>query len=211
MQITISKTSTPKEKPSAQELRFGKFFTDHMFLMNYTKEEGWHEARIVPYGPLDIEPSSLVLHYAQETFEGMKAYRTSSGEIQLFRPFENAKRMNRSNARLCMPSIPEEMFVGAVESLVKIDQAWVPEGQGASLYIRPFMYASEKGMGVHASSSYQFVVIASPVRSYFEKGLHPLSIYVEDEYVRAVKGGQDLQSVVEIMQLVSLLKRKQRN
>lgn len=189
MNISILKTSTPKNKPSAKELRFGKFFTDHMFVMDYHKEIGWHDARIVPYGPLALEPASMVLHYAQETFEGMKAYRTKEGKILLFRPFMNAKRMQRSNERLCMPPIPEEMFVEAVEALVKIDQDWVPDAQGACLYIRPFMYATEKGVGVHAASSYQFVVIASPVRSYYEKGLAPISIYVEDEYVRAVKGG----------------------
>ena len=141
MEIKVTKTTNPKPIPQDEStLGFGLKFTDHMFLMDWDEGQGWHDARIVPYGPLEIDPASTVLHYALEIFEGLKAYRTAEGKIQLFRPIENARRMNRSAARFSMPDIPEEDFVEAVKALVDVDSAWVPYGFGTSLYIRPFYF-----------------------------------------------------------------------
>ena len=147
MEIKICKNPSPKEKPTGA-LGFGRIFTDHMFLMDYTEGQGWHDARIVPYSPLELDPSAMVFHYAQEIFEGLKAYRTASGEIRLFRPYENANRMNNSADRLCMPKIDPEDWVGAVKALVEVDQDWVPTEEGTSLYIRPFMIATDPHLGV---------------------------------------------------------------
>ena len=188
MEIRFEKREVLKEKPDFEHLGFGKYFTDYMFVMNYD-DHHWHDARIIPYAPIHMDPASMVLHYAQETFEGLKAYKTSQGEILLFRPEMNARRMMNSNQRLCMPLIPEKDFVEAIEALVRIEKDWIPSKKGTSLYIRPFMFASEAGVGVHASESYQFVIIASPSASYYKNGLEPVKIYVEDEYVRAVIGG----------------------
>ncbi|MGN1343702.1 MAG: branched-chain amino acid aminotransferase [Traorella sp.] len=188
MEIKFEKRTTLKEKPSQEQLGFGKYFTDYMFVMEHSQGK-WHDARIIPYGPLPLDPASMVLHYAQETFEGLKAYRTKNNDIQLFRVEMNAQRMKNSNKRLCMPTLPEEDFIEACMALVKVEKDWVPEGVGKSLYLRPFMYATEAGVGVHASLSYQFIIIASPVASYYENGLKPVNIYVEDEYVRASPGG----------------------
>jgi len=160
-----------------------------MFLMDWDEGEGWHDARVVPYGPLEIDPASTVLHYALEIFEGLKAYRTAEGKIQLFRPIENAKRMNRSAARFSMPDIPEEDFVEAVKALVDVDSAWVPYGFGTSLYIRPFMFADQVDLALHKVKHYKFVIILSPSGSYYAEGLNPVSIMIEDEDVRAVRGG----------------------
>lgn len=189
MEIKLELNKTLKTKPSDNELGFGKHFTDHMFIMDYDEGVGFHDARIVPYGPIEIEPASMVLHYAQETFEGLKAYRHQDGVISLFRPYMNAQRMNRSNERLCMPKIPEDMFVEAIKKLVEVESDWVPSAPGTSLYIRPFMFASENSVGVHAAISYKFMIILSPVGSYYKEGVNPVKIWVEDEYVRAVKGG----------------------
>ena len=187
--ITITLAAQRKPIPDPDTLVFGKTFSDHMFLMNYDAGEGWHDARIVPYGPLSIEPSCMVFHYAQELFEGMKAYRTPEGKIQLFRPYENAKRFNTSCDRMCIPRIDEELFVEAVKTLVKVEQDWVPHKIGASLYIRPFVFATDCSLGVHASHSYLFAIICCPVGSYYKEGINPVKIYVETEDVRAVKGG----------------------
>ena len=189
MEIRFEKRETLKEKPDWSNLGFGKYMTDYMFVMDWTKGEGWHDARIVPHGPIEINPACVVLHYAQETFEGMKAYRREDGEIQLFRPEMNAKRMNRSNERLCMPEIPEEDFVQAVKELVKVEKDWVPSEKDTSLYIRPFMFATESSLGVHMASAYKFMIICCPVGAYYPTGLDPVKILVEDELVRAVKGG----------------------
>ena len=144
---------------------------------------------VVPYGPLEFDPASMVLHYAQETFEGMKAYRTKDGKVQLFRPEMNAKRFANSNKRLSMPTLPVDMFVEAVKTIVKYSEDWIPTGEGESLYIRPFMFATEAAIGVHAASHYKFMIICSPVGAYYAEGVNPVKIYVEDEYVRATKGG----------------------
>lgn len=189
MEIKIERAKTLKEKPDQNNLGFGTYFTDHMFMMDYTEGVGWHDARIVPYAPIAIDPATMVLHYAQETFEGLKAYRNPKGEITLFRPEMNARRMINSNKRICMAELPEDMFVEAVEAIVKYEQDWIPTAKDTSLYIRPFMFASEASVGVHPAKSYTFVIILSPVGSYYPEGVNPVKIWVEDEYVRAVKGG----------------------
>mgnify|MGYP000850254104 FL=1 len=190
LNIRIEKTTTPKELPKADNpLKFGTIFTDHMFLMNYETGKGWHDARIVPYQPLSLEPSSMVFHYGQEMFEGLKAYKTEDGRTLLFRPDKNIERANRSNIRLCIPEIPEEDFLDALKSLVKIDEAWIPTKPGTSLYIRPFVIATDPFLGVRPSDTYLFIIILSPVGAYYPEGLNPVKIWIEDEYVRAVRGG----------------------
>jgi branched-chain amino acid aminotransferase len=190
MEIKITKTTNPKARPQDEsKLGFGRVMSDHMFLMDYNEGQGWHDARIVPYGPLELDPSSMVLHYAQEVFEGLKAYRWADGSIHLFRPEENARRMQRSNERMCIPAIPEEDFVQAVKALVRVDADWVPHQEGTSLYIRPFVFATDCHLGVHASESYLFCIILSPSGSYYPNGIDPVDIYVESHDVRAVRGG----------------------
>lgn len=190
MEIKIFKTSNPRKKPQpGTNLGFGKIFTDHMFVMDYNEENGWHDARIVPYGPIELEPSAMVFHYGQEMFEGMKAYLGDGEKIYLFRPYMNAKRANNSNKRLCIPQINEDDFVHAVSSLVDIDRDWIPTGEGESLYIRPFVIATDSFLGVAPSKTYKFIIIASPSGAYYKEGLKPVSIWIEDEYVRAVRGG----------------------
>lgn len=189
LDIKIQKAETLKEKPTDEsKLGFGRIFTDHMFVMDYDKGVGWHDPRIVPYGPFSIAPGCVVLHYAQEVFEGMKAYRTADNTIQLFRPDCNARRFQDSCDRLCIPQVPEEDFLQAVETLVELEKDWVPHTDGASLYIRPFIFANMEQLGVHASSKYIFCVILSPSGAYYATGLAPVRIYVEDEYIRAAPG-----------------------
>ena len=189
LNIQITKTTAPKPRPQDEsKLGFGQIFSDHMFLMDYTAGEGWHDPRIVPYGPWQMDPATTVFHYAQEIFEGMKAYRTAEGRIQLFRPDCNANRFNDSADRLGMPPIPPEDFVQAVKALVDVDRDWVPHSDGASLYIRPFCVATDIGLGVHASKHYRFAIICSPSGAYYAEGLDPVRIYVEDEYIRAAPG-----------------------
>ena len=189
MEIKIIKNENPKQKPDENSLGFGKYFTDHMFIMDHDYENGWHNARIVPYGNLSLSPASTVLHYGEEIFEGMKAYLTADGKIQLFRPYENAKRMNKSADRLCLPEIPEEDFVEAIKKLVEIDKDWIPKAKGTSLYIRPFLFGNDETLGVHTVHHSMFVVILSPVGSYYKEGLNPVKILIETEDVRAVRGG----------------------
>ena len=189
MDIKITLTKTPKEKPADNTLVFGHTFTDHMFMMDWDAQQGWHDAQILPYGPIPLDPSCNCLHYGQETFEGMKAYRSDNGEILLFRPEENFARLNRSNARLAMPQIDEEFALKALKKLIAIDHEWVPKSPDTSLYIRPFVIATEPSLGAHTSTKYKFMIIMSPVGAYYASGLAPVKIYVETEYVRAVKGG----------------------
>ncbi len=187
--FTIEKNSNPKTKPNPDTLRFGTEFTDHMFIMEYEDGKGWHDGRIVPYGPLSLDPAAVVFHYAQEMFEGLKAYKTPEGKVLLFRPDMNAKRTNRTNDRLCIPEIDEELYVEAIKALVKVDADWIPEKEGTALYIRPFIIADEAFLGVRRSTHYKFIIILSPVGPYYEGGLTPTKIYVEDKYVRATAGG----------------------
>ncbi len=192
LNIRIERTATPKTKPDYKKLGFGNYFTDHMFLMDYSTEKGWHDARIVPYAPLALDPSAMVFHYAQELFEGLKAYRRADGGIQLFRPDKNIERMNNTCKRLCVPTIPEEDVLQAIKETVMTDVDWVPYDEGTSLYIRPFIIATDAHLGVHPSHSYIFCIILSPVGSYYEAGINPVKIFVEREYVRCVKGGTGL-------------------
>ncbi len=190
MNISITKTTAPKQKPQDEsKLGFGKIFTDHMFLMNYSGEKGWHDARIVPYGDLTLSPASMVFHYGQEMFEGLKAYRGVDGTTRLFRPEMNARRTNKTNERLCIPELPEEMFVEAVKAIVKMDEDWIPSAPGTSMYIRPFIIATDSFLGVAPSNTYLFMIILSPSGAYYASGLAPVGIWIEDEYVRAVRGG----------------------
>ena len=188
-EIKITRAATLKEKPEASSLVFGKYMTDHMFIVDYDEGQGWHDARIVPYGPLPIDPASKVLHYGEEIFEGMKAYRTADGSIQLFRPDCNIQRLNDSADRLCMPNIPYELALAGIVELVKLEQEWVPYEKDTSLYIRPFMIGLDAALGVHSSHHVQYIVVVCPVGAYYPEGLNPVKIYIEDEDVRAVKGG----------------------
>ncbi|MDP4094587.1 MAG: branched-chain amino acid aminotransferase [Bacillota bacterium] len=188
-QIKIEITKQPKQKPDSNSLGFGKYFTDHMFIMDYSPEKGWHDARIIPYGPLSLDPSTMILHYGQAIFEGLKAYKTADGRILLFRPDKNVARMNVSNDRLCIPSVDPEFCIEAIKELVKIDKDWIPEAPGTSLYVRPFIIATDPHLGVHPSKTYKFIIILSPSGAYYPGGIKPVKIYVESEYVRAVKGG----------------------
>ncbi|MFD2762122.1 branched-chain amino acid aminotransferase [Lentibacillus juripiscarius] len=187
--IQIDLCSTRKEKPRADQLEFGRTFADHMFVMDYTETKGWHDARIVPYEPITIDPSAMVFHYGQSVFEGMKAYLTPEGNAQLFRPERNFKRMNHSNSRLCIPPIDEEFALKALQQLVGLEKEWIPEAEGTSLYIRPFIISTEAFLGVAPSSHYKFMIILSPVGAYYKEGINPIKIAVENEYVRTVKGG----------------------
>ncbi len=188
MQITKTLTTTPKAKPQGP-LGFGKIFTDHMFIMDYSTELGWHDARIVPYGEISLSPAAMVFHYGQEMFEGMKAYRAADGRVLLFRPQKNIERMNNTNERMCIPKVDPDFVLEALSQLIMVDQDWIPTEPGTSLYIRPFIIATDPFLGVHPSKTYKFMIILSPVGSYYAGGLAPVKICVEDEYVRAVKGG----------------------
>ncbi|MBQ6980224.1 MAG: branched-chain amino acid aminotransferase [Clostridia bacterium] len=188
MEIKIEKATTLKEKPDLNKLGFGKFFTDHMFIADYDEKNGWHDARIVPFGYMPIHPASTVFHYGAEIFEGMKAYKTADG-YQMFRPFENLKRMNNSAERLCLPEIPEDMWIEGLTKLINLDYDWIPDKAGTSLYIRPFMFGNDESLGVHAVHNARFVIILSPVGNYYAEGLNPVKISIESEDVRAVRGG----------------------
>ncbi len=189
LDIKYDLAKTHKEKPDQTKLGFGIYYTDHMLVIDHTEGIGWHDARIVPYAPLQLDPAAMVLHYAMESFEGMKAYRTPDGKVQLFRPDKNAQRMINTNARMCLPSLPVEDFVQAVKALVKVEEDWVPSCEGTSLYIRPFVIATEPHLGVRPSKTHQFIVICSPVGAYYTTGINPVKIFVEDEYTRACPGG----------------------
>ncbi|MGE5396945.1 MAG: branched-chain amino acid aminotransferase [Chitinophagales bacterium] len=188
-EIAIEKTKTPKPKPDQNNLSFGKIFTDHMFIMDYSSDKGWYDPRIIPYGPLALDPSTAVLHYGQTVFEGLKAYHTKDGRVLLFRPKKNMERINSSNERLCIPALDEAFGVEAIKSLGEIVKEWIPTAEGTSLYIRPFIIATDPFLGVHPASTYMFIIILSPVGAYYPQGVDPVNIYVEGSYVRAVKGG----------------------
>ena len=190
MNISITKTTNPKAKPTDEsKLGFGTIYTDHMLVIDHTEGIGWHDARIVPYEPLVLDPAAMVFHYAMESFEGLKAYRQPDNSIRLFRPEKNAARMINTNHRMCLPALPEEDFVQAVKALVKMEEDWVPHSEGTSLYIRPFVIATEPHLGVRTSKTHQFIIICSPVGAYYSTGINPVKIFVEDEYTRACPGG----------------------
>jgi branched-chain amino acid aminotransferase len=188
-ELEIVESTTRQTKPEPDKFGFGKYFTDHMFIMDYSTENGWHHPRIVPFQSITLHPAAKVFHYGQTVFEGLKAYRTKDNRILLFRPDRNMKRLNISNHRLSIPPLDEEFLIHALKQLVRVDQDWVPTAEGTSLYIRPFVISTEPTLGVSPSHNYQFMIIMSPVGSYYEEGIHPVKIYVEDFYVRAVQGG----------------------
>lgn len=188
--IRIERTSRAKAKPTDEtKLGFGNVFTDHMFLMNYDEGQGWHSPRIVPYGPILLDPAAMCLHYGQEVFEGLKAYRSDSGKALLFRPDKNVQRLNRSNERLCIPHIDEDFCLKAIKTFVDVENEWIPTAEGTSLYLRPFIFAVDPSIGVHPAKHLLFVIIASPSGAYYPEGINPVKIQVEADYVRAVKGG----------------------
>lgn len=190
LHITFEKNTNPKPLPEAENpLTFGTIFTDHMFVMDYEEGKGWIDPRIIPYQPIQLDPSAMVFHYGQEMFEGMKAYKTEEGRILLFRPDKNIQRANNTNKRICIPEIPEDDFLQAIKEIVKIDSNWIPTKEGTSLYIRPFIIATDPFLGVRPSNTYKFIIILSPVGAYYPEGLNPVKIWIEDEYVRAVRGG----------------------
>ncbi len=188
MEIRVRNTQTPTPGPGS-EYGFGRIFTDHMFMMDYDVENGWHDARIVPFGRLSIHPASTVLHYGAEIFEGLKAYRRADGGVQLFRPMENIRRMNNSAERLCLPQIDEKDAFEILTTFISHEKEWTPSEPGTTLYIRPFMFGDDEQLGVHAVKHATFIIIASPTGSYYKHGFQPVRIMIEDQDVRAVRGG----------------------
>ena len=188
MNIKIEKTTSPKTKPT-KDLGFGTIFTDHMFVMDYSRDNGWENPRIVPFANLELHPAATVFHYGAEIFEGLKAYRRKDGKVQLFRPIENVRRMNNSAERLRLPQIPEEDMLQAIIEFVRVEQDWVPSGNGESLYLRPFLFGNDEHLGVHSINNAKFIIIASPSGSYYKEGINPVKIMIEETDVRAVRGG----------------------
>lgn len=189
MKISFTKATRLKEKPESDKLGFGKQTTDYMFIMDYNDEQGWFDPKIVPYSPIPLDPSTCVLHYGQGVFEGLKAYKAPDGRILLFRPDENVKRLNRSCDRTCIPLLDEDEVREAIKTIVLQEKDWIPTAEGTSLYIRPFIIATDPYLGVHPSHTYMFMIILGPVGNYYPSGLNPVKIFVEDEYVRATPGG----------------------
>ncbi len=189
MEIKVTKTTTPSQMPPEEKLGFGKVFTDHMFIMDYEEGKGWVNARIVPFGKISLHPASTVLHYGAEIFEGLKAYRREDGGVQLFRPMENIKRMNRSAERMSLPLLDEQDTLEILKTFVKLEERFVPKSFGTSLYLRPFMFGNDEALGVHAVKNATFMLIASPSGSYYAEGINPVKIMIESEDVRTVRGG----------------------
>ena len=188
--IRVELTKTPKAKPTDEtKLGFGDIFTDHMFIVDYNLEKGWHDARVIPYQNISLDPSAMCLHYGQEVFEGMKAYKKQDGTINLFRPDENFKRLNQSNDRVCIPRIDEKLCLDGLKKLIETDKDWIPQSKDTALYVRPFIIATDPHLGVRPGHNYMFIIIMSPVGAYYPEGINPVKIYVETEYVRTVKGG----------------------
>lgn len=188
-EIKITRAPVLKDKPSMDGIPFGTCFSDHMFIMNYDEGKGWHDPRITPFENISLSPAAMVFHYGQEIFEGLKAYRDPDGGVRLFRPIENIRRMNNSAQRLCIPEIPEDLFMEALKAIVTVEKDWVPSEPDTSLYLRPFIIATDPHLGVHASKTYIFSIITCPVGSYYPEGLSPVKIMIESEDVRAVRGG----------------------
>lgn len=189
MKIAFEKAENLKPLVAEEKLGFGKVFTDHMFVMDYEEGKGWHNARIIPFGYISLHPASTVLHYGAEIFEGLKAYRRADGGVQLFRPMENIRRMNRSAERMSLPEIDEELGMQILTEFVKTEERWVPKSFGTSLYLRPFMFGNDESLGVHAVHRATFMLIASPSGSYYAEGINPVKIMIEKEDVRTVRGG----------------------
>jgi branched-chain amino acid aminotransferase len=189
MEIKITKTETNRTRPKDSDLGFGQLFTDHMFVMDYSEDLGWHDPKIVPYADFSISPAAMVFHYGQAIFEGLKAYKTSDKNICLFRPRDNFERMNRSAKGMCIPKIDVDFVMDALKQLIRLEEKWIPETLGTSLYIRPTIIATDPFLGVRASFTYKFFIILSPVGAYYAEGLNPVKIWVAKDYVRAVRGG----------------------
>ncbi|MBX0358206.1 branched-chain amino acid aminotransferase [Halobacillus sp. Nhm2S1] len=189
MSLNIVEATHKKAKPESEKIPFGRTFTDHMFVMDYQEDKGWHEPRIVPYEPLTLDPAAMIFHYGQTVFEGLKAYRTNDGRVLLFRPEKNFERLNLSSDRLSIPPVDEREVLGYLKELVQLEKDWVPSFEGTSLYIRPFIIATEPSLAVAPSKSYKLMIILSPVGPYFSGGIKPVTINVEDKFTRAVKGG----------------------
>ncbi len=189
LDVSLHKAETLKEKPDQDNLGFGRYFTDHMFVMKWNRERGWHDAEIKPYNDFNLDPAAMVFHYGQAIFEGLKAYRGQDGSILMFRPQDNLERLNKSAVRMCMPRIPVDKILQAMKGLVYLDRDWIPESEGAALYLRPTMVATEAALGLRPSDEYLFFIIKSPVGAYYSEGFNPTRIYVEETYVRAVPGG----------------------
>ncbi|SDJ02431.1 branched-chain amino acid aminotransferase [Natribacillus halophilus] len=187
--LEVVKATELKEKPDPATLKFGRQFSDHMFMMDYSAVDGWHQPRVVPYQPLELDPSAMVFHYGQSVFEGLKAYRSADGNILLFRPEENFRRLNESCDRLCIPQVNEEAMLEYLKELVKLDKDWVPSEVGTSLYIRPFIISTEPTLDVSPARAYTLMIILSPVGSFYKGGIDPVGIFVEDEYTRSAPGG----------------------
>jgi branched-chain amino acid aminotransferase len=189
IEIKIELSTNKKVKPAMNQLGFGQFFTDHMFILDYIEGKGWHDPRIIPYQSISLDPAAKVFHYGQTVFEGLKAYVTVDNRVLLFRPESNFKRLNASNDRLCIPAMNEEYALEALKQLITVDREWIPNEPGTSLYIRPFIIATDPYLGVSSSKSFQFIMIMCPVGSYYKEGIKPVKILVEQHYVRAVPGG----------------------
>ncbi|MFH2065808.1 MAG: branched-chain amino acid aminotransferase [Pseudomonadota bacterium] len=189
VKLSITKTDRLKARPKDTELGFGTVFTDHMFNMDYNPDKGWHNPRIEPYQPIHMEPSTMVLHYGQAIFEGLKAFRTPENQIQLFRPRDNFKRLNLSARTMCIPEFDEELALEGLKQLIRLEKDWVPKELGTSLYIRPTIIATDPFLGVRASHTYRFFIILSPVGAYYAEGFNPVKIWVTKDHVRAVRGG----------------------
>ncbi|GAE24512.1 branched-chain amino acid aminotransferase [Halalkalibacter wakoensis JCM 9140] len=187
--VHFLENSVKKPKPNADQIAFGKHFTDHMFVMDYETGKGWFDPRIVPYEPITLDPAAMIFHYGQTVFEGLKAYRTKEDRILLFRPEENFKRLNLSSERLSIPEIDQNLALDCLKELLEVEKDWVPTKEGNSLYIRPFVIATEPNLSLAPSQTYQFIIILSPVGSYYKEGIQPVRIHVEEEYTRAVRGG----------------------
>lgn len=194
LEFTVERSGNPADVPQREAILadpgFGRYYTDHMVSLLYSRDRGWYDARVVPYGPIELDPSAIVLHYAQEVFEGLKAYRWADGSIVSFRPEANAARLRASARRLAIPELPDEIFIESLRQLIAVDRDWVPPAGGEqSLYLRPFIIATEPGLGVRPSAEYRYLVIASPAGAYFSGGVKPVSVWLSTEYVRASPGG----------------------
>lgn len=193
MNIKIELTKNPKNKPNiSDDIGFGSIYTDHMFIMDYDSENGWNNPRVIPYSNISLDPCAMCFHYGQTVFEGLKAYRGEDNKIRLFRPEKNFERLNRSCDRLCIPRLDEKVCYDGLHELLKVDREWVPYNKDASLYIRPFIISTDVQLGVRPSNKYMFIIVLSPSGAYYSSGLKPVKIYVETEYVRAVKGGMGM-------------------
>jgi branched-chain amino acid aminotransferase len=191
MEISVTRSTTigQKPRPKESELKFGKYTTDHLFIMDYTRGRGWHDPRIIPYQNLELDPIAMVLHYSQQVFEGLKAYHLQDGGVGLFRPDRNIARMNASGRRMVMPEVDPDLFFQAMKELILLERNWIPKSEGTSLYVRPTMIASEPALGVRPADKYLFYIVLCPVGAYYPEGFSPTRIYVTDQYARAAQGG----------------------